>query len=72
MAIKDKISISLDHSVAERIRREAGDGHVSEWLNEAALLRFQSQGLARVMHENGVTLNADLIAQIESEWPTPA
>jgi len=69
MAIREKLSISLDRSVARQIRKEAGDGRVSEWLNEAALLRLQGANLARLMVEHGVVLSAELLAEVDAEWP---
>jgi riboflavin biosynthesis pyrimidine reductase len=69
MAVREKLSISLDRDVVKQVRKEAGEGHVSEWLNAAALLRLQATGLARLMVEHGVTLSADLLAEVEAEWP---
>ncbi len=68
--VKEKMSISLDPAVAQRVRDEAGEGHVSEWLNEAALLRLQATSLARIMAAHGVTLSRELLAEVESEWPS--
>lgn len=72
MALKEKLSISLDQDVVRKVRDEAGEGHVSEWLNDAALLRLQATSLARLMSEHGVTLSAELLEQVEAEWPRDA
>ena len=69
MAVREKLSISLDRDVVKQIRKVAGEGHVSEWLNTAALLRLQAGGLARLMADSGVTLSAELLASVEAEWP---
>ena len=69
MAVKEKISISLDRDVVRKVRDEAGEGRVSEWLNDAALLRLQATSLARLMSEHGVTLRSELLAKVEAEWP---
>ncbi len=69
MAVKEKISISLDRDVVRKVRDEAGEGRVSEWLNDAALLRLQATSLARLMSEHGVTLSSELLAKVEAEWP---
>ena len=70
MAFKEKLSVSLDRGVARQIREEAGEGRVSEWLNEAALLRLQGASLARLMVARGVTLSAEMLAEVDAEWPT--
>ena len=70
MALKEKLSVSLDRDVVQKARDEAGEGHVSEWLNHAALLRLQATSLARLMSEPGVTLSAELLAKVEAEWPS--
>lgn len=70
MAIKEKLSISLDQDVVQKVREAAGEGHVSEWLNHAALLRLQATSLAHLMAEHGVTLSRDMLAQVEAEWPS--
>jgi len=72
LALKEKLSISLDQDVVRKVRDEAGEGHVSEWLNDAALLRLQATSLARLMSEHGVTLSAELLEQVEAEWPRDA
>ncbi len=41
LARNRKLSIPLDHDLAKRIRKLAGEG--SEWLNDAALLRLQAE-----------------------------
>jgi len=69
MAQKEKLSVSLDQSVARQIRKEAGEGQVSDWLNEAALLRLQGANLARLMAEYGVVLSSELLAEVDAEWP---
>ena len=66
---KEKLSVSLDRDVAQQIRAEAGDGRMSEWLNEAALLRFQGSMLARIMTEHGVKLTPEILAEVDAEWP---
>ena len=70
MTAKEKLSISLDQDVVQKIRDAAGEGHVSEWLNHAALLRLQSASLARLMSEHGVTLSTEMLAKVEAEWPS--
>jgi hypothetical protein len=70
VAVKEKLSISLDQDVVEKVRDAAGEGHVSEWLNHAALLRLQAVSLAQLMAEHGVTLSGELLAQVEAEWPS--
>jgi len=66
---KEKLSVSLDSGVAAKIREAAGDGHVSEWLNDAALLRLQGTFLAELMAESGVVLSPELLAEVDAEWP---
>jgi hypothetical protein len=69
-AAKRKISISLNRDIAEKIREEAGNGRVSEWMQKAALLRLQARSLARLMAEHGVTLSPEMLAEVDAEWPT--
>ena len=69
MGVKEKLSVSLDRDVVRKVREVAGDGQVSEWLNHAALLRLQATMLADLMRESGVTLSAELLAQVKAEWP---
>ena len=70
MAAKEKLSISLDQDVIQKVRAAAGEGRVSEWLNHAALLRLQAASLARLMSEHGVTLSPEMLAKVEAEWPS--
>ncbi len=69
---KKKISISLNRDIAEKIREEAGDRGVSEWIQKAALLRLQAGSLAWLMAEYGVTLSPEMLAEVDAEWPTDA
>jgi hypothetical protein len=47
----------------------AGDGHVSEWLNDAALLRLQAIMIDRVIKKHHIDVSPEAMAEIESEWP---
>jgi hypothetical protein len=69
MGLKEKLSVTLDQNVARQIREEAGDGQVSDWLNEAALLRLQAVSLARLMADHGVVLSPEMLAEVDAEWP---
>jgi hypothetical protein len=69
LAAKEKLSISFAPDVVARVREEAGEGHVSEWLEVAALLRLQATSLARLMESHGVKLSQKLLAEVEAEWP---
>ena len=66
---KEKLSVTLDQDVARLIREEAGEGQVSEWLNEAALLRLQALNLARLIADSGVILSPEILAEVDAEWP---
>jgi hypothetical protein len=68
-AVKEKLSVSLDRDLVEKIREVAGDGHVSEWLNDAVLLRLQAKILADLISEHG-PVSAEIRAQVKAEWPS--
>lgn len=68
MAIKEKFSVSLDRDVLASIRKIAGAGRVSEWLNEAALLRLQEGIVAELEREHG-PVPPEITAEIETAWP---
>jgi hypothetical protein len=67
--IKEKLSITLDRDLARRIRKLAGEGRVSEWLNDAALLRLQSEMIDTLIRKHHVDVNPELMAKIEAQWP---
>lgn len=69
MAQKEKLSITLNEQVARQVRERAGEGHVSEWMNDAALLRLQSERLDEHMRALGVTLSLEDLAEVYKEWP---
>jgi len=69
VASKEKLSVLVDTVVARQIRAEAGDGRISDWLNEAALLRLQGSMLARLIADRGVKLTPELLAEVDAEWP---
>ena len=58
MAVKEKLSVSLDRDVVQKVRDD--------------LLRLQATSLARLMSEHGVTLSAEFLAKVEAEWPSRA
>jgi len=66
---KQKLSITLDADLASQIREIAGDGHISEWLNDAAVLMLQAQLIDDLIREHKVVIRPDLIAEIEAAWP---
>jgi hypothetical protein len=66
---KEKISITLDRDLARRIRKLAGQGRVSEWLNDAALLRLQAEMIDALIRKHKVDVSPALMAEIESQWP---
>ncbi len=69
-AVKEKLSVSLDRDLVQKIREVAGDGNVSEWLNDAAVLRLQANILADLTSEYG-PVSAEILAEVEAEWPKP-
>jgi hypothetical protein len=69
VASREKLSVSLDRDVARRIRAAAGHGGISEWLNDAAMLRLQGDMLSRLSVDHGVTLTAELLAEVDAQWP---
>jgi hypothetical protein len=71
MAIpKEKVSITLDKSAVRQAKQAAGNGHFSEWVNEAVLLRLQADRLQRYLVEQGITIPPEVIASVEAEWPS--
>ncbi len=71
-ASRSKVSITLDPSVLDRIKAEVGPRGVSEWVNEASLLRLQGQSFARLRSELGVVISEEVAAKVEAEWPADA
>lgn len=63
-----KLSVSLDQDLVKRIRAEAGQGRVSEWLNDAALLRLQGAMLDGLDAQFG-PISARVSVEVRDEWP---
>jgi len=68
VALKEKLSISLDRDVLASVRKIAGEGRVSEWLNDAALLRLQGIVLDTLAADHG-PLSPDVLVEVEASWP---
>jgi hypothetical protein len=66
---KEKLSISLDRDLARRIRKIAGAGRVSEWLNDAALLRLQAIMIDALIQDHRIDVTPEFMAEIEAQWP---
>ena len=69
MAATQRVIVNLESELVERIRQEAKDADVGKWLRESALLRLQAINLSRLASETGLSLDGELLASIETEWP---
>ncbi|MEA2664857.1 MAG: hypothetical protein QOI11_1801 [Candidatus Eremiobacteraeota bacterium] len=72
MGLKENVSLSLDADVVSEAKAEAGAGSLSEWMNDAALLRLQAVRLDRFIAQRGIAISPQLLAEVDAEWPDRA
>jgi hypothetical protein len=72
MGLKENVSLSLDADVVSEVKAEAGADSLSEWMNDAALLRLQAVRLDRFIAQEGVVISSQLLAEVDAEWPERA
>jgi hypothetical protein len=72
MGHKENVSLSLDADVVSEVKAEAGTDSLSEWMNDAALLRLQALRLDRFIAQEGIVIPAQLLAEVDAEWPKHA
>jgi hypothetical protein len=68
MSAKQRFLVSLDRDVFASVRKIAGARRVSEWLNEAAILRLQGL-VAEDLEREYAPVPPQVEAEVERAWP---